>query len=65
MIRFTRVAKTYASGVPAIEDVSFHLTRGEFAFLTGPSGAGSASSSRTSGSSRTARRRRTSPSPLR
>jgi len=40
MIRFTRVAKTYASGVPAIEDVSFHLTRGEFAFLTGPSGAG-------------------------
>ncbi|MDQ8145387.1 MAG: cell division ATP-binding protein FtsE [Gemmatimonadota bacterium] len=40
MIRFTRVAKTYASGLPAIEDVSFHLTRGEFAFLTGPSGAG-------------------------
>ena len=39
MIRFTRVAKRYATG-PAIEDVTFHLTRGEFAFLTGPSGAG-------------------------
>ena len=39
MIRFTRVAKRYPTG-QAIEDVTFHLTRGEFAFLTGPSGAG-------------------------
>ena len=39
MIRFTRVAKRYPTGA-AIEDVTFHLTRGEFAFLTGPSGAG-------------------------
>ena len=40
MIRFSHVSKQYARGGPALEDVSFHLNRGEFAFLTGPSGAG-------------------------
>ncbi len=40
MIRFTRVSKQYPRGGPALEDVTFHLRRGEFAFLTGPSGAG-------------------------
>ena len=40
MIRFTHVSKQYARGGPALEDVTFHLNRGEFAFLTGPSGAG-------------------------
>jgi len=40
MIRFTHVSKQYPRGGPALDDVSFHLNRGEFAFLTGPSGAG-------------------------
>jgi cell division transport system ATP-binding protein len=40
MIRFTKVSKLYPRGGPALEQVSFHLRRGEFAFLTGPSGAG-------------------------
>ncbi len=40
MIRFTKVTKLYPRGGPALEEVSFHLRRGEFAFLTGPSGAG-------------------------
>lgn len=40
MIRFTKVSKQYERGGPALEQVSFHLRRGEFAFLTGPSGAG-------------------------
>jgi cell division transport system ATP-binding protein len=40
MIRFTKVSKQYARGGPALEDLTFHLRRGEFAFLTGPSGAG-------------------------
>ncbi len=40
MIQFLNVGKRYPSGRVALEDVSFHLGRGEFAFLTGPSGAG-------------------------
>lgn len=43
MIRFTHVSKTYPSGSPALQDVSFHLRKGEFAFLTGHSGAGKSS----------------------
>jgi cell division transport system ATP-binding protein len=40
MIRFTHVSKEYARGGLALDDVSFHVGKGEFAFLTGPSGAG-------------------------
>lgn len=40
MITFTEVTKRYASGYEAVKQVSFHLERGEMAFLTGHSGAG-------------------------
>ena len=39
MIRFDNVDKTYPSGA-ALKNVSFHLKKGEMAFLTGHSGAG-------------------------
>jgi cell division transport system ATP-binding protein len=40
MIRFSHVTKEYPRTGRALNDVSFHLAKGEFAFLTGPSGAG-------------------------
>ena len=40
MIRFTHVTKTYPNGTAALRDVTFHVPRGEFVFLTGHSGAG-------------------------
>lgn len=40
MIRFEQVSKTYPGGFRALERVSFHLEKGEMAFLTGHSGAG-------------------------
>ena len=40
MIRFTDVVKEYAKGGTALTGVSFHVAKGEFAFLTGPSGSG-------------------------
>ncbi|MCM2681036.1 cell division ATP-binding protein FtsE [Echinimonas agarilytica] len=40
MIRFDNVDKVYASGHQALNNVSFHLKKGEMAFLTGHSGAG-------------------------
>jgi len=40
MIRFFHVSKSYPSGSLALSDVSFHVEKGEMAFLTGPSGAG-------------------------
>jgi cell division transport system ATP-binding protein len=40
MIQFSHVYKTYAGPVHALRDVSIEINKGEFLFLTGPSGAG-------------------------
>ena len=40
MIHFDNVSKRYPGGHEALSQVSFHLDRGEMAFLTGHSGAG-------------------------
>ena len=40
MIRFKSVFKAYPKGSLALKDLSFHIGKGEFAFLTGHSGAG-------------------------
>lgn len=40
MIHFQNVSKRYQGGFEALRDVTFHLRRGEMAFLTGHSGAG-------------------------
>ncbi len=40
MIRFLNVTKEYPKTGAALKDVSFHVPKGEFAFLTGHSGAG-------------------------
>lgn len=40
MIRFRGVTKTYAKGETALQDVTFRVSKGEFLFLTGHSGAG-------------------------
>jgi len=40
VIRLINVYKEYPRSGLALKDVSFHLAKGEFAFLTGPSGAG-------------------------
>jgi cell division transport system ATP-binding protein len=40
MIQFFNVSKSYPRTGPALVDVTFRLSKGEFAFLTGPSGAG-------------------------
>lgn len=40
MLRFEQVSKSYAGGFVALDRVSFHLAKGEMAFLTGHSGAG-------------------------
>jgi len=40
VIKFTSVFKAFPKGGLALKDVSFHVAKGEFAFLTGHSGAG-------------------------
>ncbi len=40
MIKFTDVTKDYPKTGAALQSVSFHVRKGEFAFLTGHSGAG-------------------------
>jgi len=40
MIQFYHVSKSYDGRQPAIHDISFRVHKGEFVFLTGPSGAG-------------------------
>ena len=40
MIKFEQVSKTYQGGHLALNQVDFHLRKGEMAFLTGHSGAG-------------------------
>lgn len=40
MIHLQNVSKRYQGGYEALRDVTFHLRRGEMAFLTGHSGAG-------------------------
>lgn len=40
MITFENVAKHYPGGIEALSQISFKLSRGEMAFLTGHSGAG-------------------------
>ena len=43
MIRFNHVSVVYGNGVTGLKDVTFHVPRGEFVFLTGHSGAGKSS----------------------
>jgi cell division transport system ATP-binding protein len=40
MIRFEDVTKVYRNQITALDGVNVHMKKGEFAFLTGPSGAG-------------------------
>jgi cell division transport system ATP-binding protein len=40
MIQFFHVTKTYGRDLEALADINFHVQKGEFVFIAGPSGAG-------------------------
>ncbi len=40
MLRVENVSKVYPNGVKALDDVSFHIEKGEFVFIVGSSGSG-------------------------
>ena len=40
MLKFDKVSKKFGDGTIALQDVDFVVEKGEFVFLTGPSGAG-------------------------
>ena len=40
MVKLRSVTKSFGGSATAVQDISFHLRKGEFAFLTGASGAG-------------------------
>lgn len=40
MIKLSHIYKTYNGPIHALRDISFEIEKGEFVFLTGPSGAG-------------------------
>lgn len=40
MIQMYHVDKIYPGGIPALQDINLRVAKGEFIFLTGPSGAG-------------------------
>ena len=40
MVTFSNVTKVYENGTKALDNVSFHIAKGDFAFIIGKSGAG-------------------------
>lgn len=40
MIDLDRVSKTYEKGLPAVDEISLHVDKGEFVFVVGDSGSG-------------------------
>lgn len=40
MIQIFHVSKYYGKNHPALEDVTFHVEKGEFVYITGPNGSG-------------------------